>query len=210
MFYHSSWEPLFEQFDFAVLDELYNNPELPVYPPREQIFAAFETDVSNIKLLLLGQDPYHGVGQAHGYSFSVPHGVSIPPSLRNIFKELQNEFPERNYMFSHGCLLRWAKEECIFLLNSSLTVLDGTPSSHMDIWTDFTDEVIRFINANNPNCIFLLLGNFAKAKRSLITNKKNIVEGVHPSPLAAKHGFFGSNVFQKVETALGKQINWSL
>lgn len=207
--YHPSWAPLFDQFDFSVVDTLYNPNEAPVYPSKHQIFSAFSTDVKNIKVLLLGQDPYHGANQAHGFSFSVQKHVPIPPSLRNIYKELQTEFPERNYVFTHGCLQRWADEEGIFLLNAALTVVEGTPLSHMDIWSDFTDEVIQFVNKENPNCVYLLLGNFAKAKRTLITNKKKIVEGVHPSPMAAKYGFFGSNVFKRVETALGSQINWS-
>ncbi len=206
---HPSWQPLFDQFDFDVINTLYQGDKT-VYPEKTHIFSVFSMDVKQIKVLFLGQDPYHGKGQAHGYSFSVPHGICIPPSLRNIFKELQTEFPERNYTFSHGCLQRWADEEGIFLLNAALTVVEGTPLSHMELWSEFTDEVIRFINIENPDCVYLLLGNFAKAKRVLIKNKKQIVEGVHPSPLAAKYGFFGSNVFKRVETVLGKQINWSV
>jgi uracil-DNA glycosylase len=207
--YHPSWQPLFDQYDFSIVDTLYDNADKPVYPPKHQIFSAFMVDVKSIKVLILGQDPYHGANQAHGLSFSVSRDTPIPPSLRNIYKELQAEFPERNYKFTHGCLQRWADEEGIFLLNASLTVLNGSPSSHMDIWSDFTDDVIRFVNNHNPSCIYLLLGNFAKAKRILISNKNQIVEGVHPSPMAARNGFFGSNIFKRVESALGANINWS-
>ena len=166
-------------------------------------------DVREIKVVLLGQDPYHGQGQAHGLSFSVPTGVKIPPSLRNIYKELQNEFPERNYNFVSGNLEQWFYREKIFLLNASLTVVKGTPGSHMKLWETFTNNVIEFISAQNPTCVFLLLGNFAKAKETYILNKERIIKGVHPSPLSAHNGFFNSNLFIKVEELLNKKIDWS-
>ncbi len=205
--YHESWKPLFDEFDFDI-DIIYSESK-PVYPKREHLFRVFEMDVKEIKVLLLGQDPYHGPGQAHGLSFSVPNGIRVPPSLQNIYKELQQEFPERNYKFTSGNLENWFYKEKIFLLNASLSVIEGTPSSMMDIWEDFTNETIKFISENNPNCVFLLLGAFAKAKKIFIKNKARIIEGIHPSPLAAHHGFFGSNIFKKVEEKLNCKIDWS-
>lgn len=209
--YHESWKPLFNQFEFDDINELYTTG-VEVYPKKEHLFRVFELDVKDIRVVLLGQDPYHGPGQAHGLSFSVPNGVSIPPSLRNIYKELQDEFPDRNYKFTNGNLEKWFYEEKIFLLNASLSVERSKPNSHVDVWQEFTDSTIQFISEQNDNCVFLLLGNFAKAKEVYIkrsnSNKTNIVKGVHPSPMAAQYGFFGSNVFRKVEDALGQQICW--
>jgi len=123
--YHESWKPLFEQFEFDDIEKMYEKDE--VYPKKEHLFRVFEMDVREIRVLLLGQDPYHGPGQAHGLSFSVPNGIAIPPSLRNIYKELQNEYPERNYVFKSGNLEQWFYREKIFLLNSSLSVVKGKP-----------------------------------------------------------------------------------
>jgi uracil-DNA glycosylase len=206
--YHESWKPLFEQFVFDDIEQMYEKDE--VYPKKEDLLKVFEMDVREIRVLLLGQDPYHGPGQAHGLSFSVPNGIAIPPSLRNIYKELQNEYPERNYVFKSGNLEQWFYREKIFLLNSSLSVVKGKPGSMMDIWEDFTNEVIKFISEQNPKCVFLLLGNFAKAKESFITNKERIIKGVHPSPMAAHHGFFGSGIFKQVEEKLNQKIDWSI
>lgn len=204
--YHESWQPLFEQYEFN-LDSIYDK-EIPVYPPKNQVFRVFETPVKEIKLLFLGQDPYHGPNQAHGLAFSVEKTETIPPSLRNIFKELQIEFPERKYKFTHGDLTRWATEEKIFLLNSALTVELHKPNCHAAIWKEFTDSTIKFISDNNPNAVFLLLGNNAKEKVPLIKNKAKIITGVHPSPLSASRGFFNSGLFKKVEEILGYEINW--
>jgi uracil-DNA glycosylase len=201
---HSSWKQLFEEFDFD-LNDIYDGD---VYPPKEQVFRVFELPVDQIRIVLLGQDPYHGPGQAHGLSFSVPTGISIPPSLLNIYKELQRSFPERTYTFPSGNLEQWLLREKIFLCNASLTVEKGKPGSHMTIWKEFTDEVIQYIDKHNTSCVFLLLGNFAKGKSSLITKKDRIVTEVHPSPLA--QGFVGSNVFQRVEKVLGSPVNWSI
>jgi uracil-DNA glycosylase len=201
---HSSWKQLFEEFDFD-LNDIYDGD---VYPPKEQVFRVFELPVQDIRIVLLGQDPYHGPGQAHGLSFSVPTGISIPPSLLNIYKELQRSFPERNYKFPSGNLEQWLLREKIFLCNASLTVEKGKPGSHMTIWKEFTDEVIQYIDKHNTTCVFLLLGNFAKGKSSLIRKKDRIVTEVHPSPLA--QGFVGSNVFQRVEKVLGRKVNWSI
>lgn len=204
---NESWKPLFDKFNFD-LDELYSEKEI-VYPKREHLFRVFEMDVKEIKVLLLGQDPYHGPNQAHGLSFSVPDGIKIPPSLRNIYKELQNEFPERNYQFNSGNLEKWFYREKIFLLNASLSVIKGKPGSMMNKWVSFTNDVIKFVSEQNPNCVFLLLGNFAKAKECFIINKERIIKGVHPSPMAAFHGFFGSNIFKKIEEKLKYEIDWS-
>lgn len=207
--YHESWAPLFEKYDFEDIDEFYSS-NAEIYPKKEHLFRVFEMDVREIKVLLLGQDPYHGPGQAHGLSFSVPDGVKIPPSLRNIYKELQLEFPERKYIFNSGNLENWFYREKIFLLNSSLSVIKGKPGSMMDIWEEFTNDIIKFISEQNDNCVFLLLGNFAKAKVSFIKNKERIIKGVHPSPMAASQGFFGSNLFKQVEEKLNQKINWSI
>ncbi len=206
--YHESWKPLFEQFTFDDIKQMYEKDE--VYPKQEQLFRVFEMDVREIRVLLLGQDPYHGPSQAHGLSFSVPNGIAIPPSLRNIYKELLNEYPERNYIFKSGNLEQWFYREKIFLLNSSLSVLKGKPGSMMNIWEDFTNEAIKFISEQNTKCVFLLLGNFAKAKEAFITNKERIIKGVHPSPMAARYGFFGSGIFKQVEEKLNQKINWSI
>lgn len=205
---HPSWNNLFKQYKFD-LDGIYDCGDI-VYPKREQIFRVFEMDVTEIKVLLLGQDPYHNPNQANGLSFSVNDGIAIPPSLKNIYKELQNEFPERNYTFKSGNLERWFRDEKIFLLNASLTVIKNKPGSQMDMWQEFTDDVIKYISDNNNECIFVLLGNFAKSKQKFISNKENIVTGVHPSPLSANNGFFGSGIFQTIEAKLNSQIDWSI
>jgi len=205
---HESWKPLFDKYNFN-LEDLYNSGDV-VYPKQEYVFKVFEMDVKDIKVLLLGQDPYHNPDQANGLSFSVQPDMKIPPSLLNIYKELRIEFPERNYTWFSGNLERWFYKEKIFLLNASLTVVKNNPGSHMDIWKDFTNDVIKYINDNNNKCIFLLLGKFAKTKEIFITNKENIVTGVHPSPLSAHNGFFGSNVFKLVEEKLGHEIDWNV
>jgi uracil-DNA glycosylase len=165
-------------------------------------------DVSEIRVVILGQDPYHNEGQAHGLSFSVQKGVAPPPSIKNIFKELTLEFPERNYAFPHGCLQRWTDEEKIFLLNASLTVRKNQPKSHIQLWEEFTDEVIEYIFNHNKTCVFLLMGQFARSKEVFIRDKSRIVSCSHPSPLAT--GFIGSNVFKAVEMVLKSEINWNI
>lgn len=206
MHIHPSWNDLFDQYDLQI-DSFYEDL-LPVFPPKEYVFRVFQMPVEEIRVVLLGQDPYHGFGQAHGLSFSVAKGIQIPPSLQNIFKELNQSFPERNYAFSSGDLTTWFEREKIFLLNCALTVIQSCPGSHLNYWKDFTDNVIQYIDQRNKKCVFLLLGNFAKAKESLISNKQKIVKEVHPSPLAK--GFIGSRVFQRVEQVLGEKIDWSL
>jgi len=205
---HNSWQKLFDKYNFE-LDKLYNSDNI-IYPSKEQVFRVFEMDVKEIKILFLGQDPYHGPNQANGLSFSVNDGVKIPPSLKNIYKEIQSEFPERGYVFTSGNLERWFTEEKIFLLNASLTVIKNTPASHMKFWEKFTNDVIKYVSEQNKNCLFVLLGNFAKSKQEYILNKDNIIVGIHPSPLSANKGFFGSNIFKNIEEKIGIHINWNI
>jgi uracil-DNA glycosylase len=215
---HSSWFPLFtkwEQHLDSILADIYSaSSKLKIYPPNSNVFIAFTIPVTEIKLVLLGQDCYHGEGQAMGLAFSTPKGIKIPPSLVNIFKELTIEFPERNYTFTTGDLTPWTTQEGIFLINAALTVRQSAPLSHIKKWETFTDDVIRFTLEKNPRCVFLLLGNYAKEKAKIILqdkygSEKRIIRGVHPSPLSAHNGFFNSGIFQKVEILLGgTQINW--
>jgi len=201
---HKSWNNLFKRYEIQIDDDE------EIFPPKELVFKVFEMDVKKIKLVLLGQDCYHDENQAHGLSFSVPKGVKIPPSLQNIFKELKRSFPERKYEFTHGNLENWFYNEHIFLLNCALTVVPHFAGSHLKIWRQFTNDVIKYICKKNKNCLFLLLGNFAKSKSEFITNKNNIIEATHPSPLAASSSepFIGSDVFKRVEEKLGCEINW--
>lgn len=205
--HHVSWNELFDDYNFNI-DVLYSGKNV-IYPKKEDLFKVFTMDVNEIRVLLLGQDPYHSEGQAHGLSFSVPDGINVPPSLLNIFKELKNEFPERNYEFKSGNLEKWFEREKIFLLNSSLSVIKGCAGSQMGIWEEFTNDVIKFVSEKNSKCVFLLFGNFAKAKEIFISDKSRVVKCAHPSPLASKYGFFGSNVFKKVEEVLKEEIDWS-
>jgi len=209
--YDESWKPLFDKWKSeidVILEDAYNvNYKFKSYPPKEVVFKAFEMPVKDIKLVQIYQDPYHGEGQAMGLAVSVPKNIPIPPSLNNIFKELNNEFPERNYNFTHGDLTNWAENENIFLLNCALTVIHGNPLSHMKKWEAFTNDVIKFIVDYNDICVFLLLGSYAKNKSKIINNENRCVKGVHPSPLSAYCGFFNSNLFKNIEEKIGK-INW--
>lgn len=185
-----------------------------IYPDKNHIFNAFNhTDYDNVKLLLLGQDPYHGEGQAHGLSFSVPEGVKLPPSLKNMYKELNTDLgitPSKN-----GNLTKWA-DQGVLLLNAVLTVRQASPASHKNQgWETFTDNVIKKLNEREKPLVFLLWGNYAKNKANLIDSSKHIViQGTHPSPLSANNGFFGSKPFSSVNTALKKlnekEIDWSV
>lgn len=199
-----SWDPLFDQHMNVDLTSLYVTE---VYPKINDVFKVFEMPVQDIRIVLLGQDPYHGPNQAHGLSFSVTDGITTPPSLRNMYREILEEFPERNYVFKGGNLEKWHGREKIFLLNSALTVVRGKPGSHMDEWKQFTDKAIQYIAQNNTHCVFLLLGNYSKSKSKLIPQKNKIVQEVHPSPMA--QGFVGSSVFKRVEAALGEEVCWS-
>lgn len=183
-----------------------------IYPEKDNVFKAFElTPLDQIKVVILGQDPYHGAGQAQGLAFSVPDGTALPPSLKNIFKELHTNFckDETNSSFldriknKQGDLTSWAKQG-VFLLNSVLTVEEGKPASHSKYgWSEFTDSVIKKISDEKEGVIFLLWGNFAKQKVSLIDTKKHIVLlAAHPSPLSSYNGFFGCGHFKKVSEIL--------
>lgn len=185
-----------------------------VYPPADQVFAALHaTPPGDVKVVLLGQDPYHGRGQAHGLCFSVQPGVPIPPSLRNIHTELRSDLglaPPR-----HGNLAAWARAG-VLMLNTTLTVRDGQPGSHQGHgWESFTDEVIKVVDARGERVVFILWGAHARKKKSLVTNPRHvIIEGPHPSPLSAHNGFFGSRPFSRANVALveaGREpVDWSL
>lgn len=177
-----------------------------IYPKPEDVFKVFTKDFYDIKVLLLGQDPYINPNQAMGLSFSVPKNERIPPSLKNIFKELQIEFPN-TYDFKHGDLQEWFERENIFMLNASLTVEAGKSGSHMDLWEQFTDKVIEYIAKYNKKVVYILLGNYAKSKMKLIPNENhnNVITCVHPSPFSANNGFFKSGIFKKTNEILSNR-----
>ena len=184
-----------------------------IFPPGSQIFRAFElTPVSQVKVVILGQDPYHGLGQAHGLSFSVPDGVPAPPSLKNIFKEIESDLGIR--MSGYPNLENWARQG-VLLLNAVLTVRSGEAASHSRIgWTEFTDAVIKYISDNCEGVVFMLWGNFARSKRDLIDRSRHhVLEAAHPSPLA-RGAFFGCRHFSQANNLLAAQgmtpINWQL
>ncbi len=208
---HESWHDLFDENE-EYLNELMRDmemfPENSVYPPRHQIFRVFQMNLNDISVFVVGQDPYHQKGQANGLCFAVNEGVKIPPSLMNIFKELKAEFPDRGYDFQHGDLSRWFEEEKFFLMNTALTVLDSRAGIFLKKWEPFTDKVIEYVQERNPGCLFLLLGNPAQKKMKFIENEDRCVLGVHPSPLSANRGFFGSNIFIEIENKLGRPVNW--
>ncbi len=176
----------------------------PTYPPSEMIFNAFTLcPFSKIKVVILGQDPYHGPGQAHGLAFSVPESVNIPPSLRNIYKELNADVGRPRAAVSRGNLTKWATQG-VLLLNSTLSVAAGRPNSHKNFgWETFTDAVITHISEQKDHVVFILWGGFAAKKAALIDKEKHfILTAPHPSPLSAHRGFFGSRHFSKTNTYL--------
>jgi len=184
-----------------------------IFPKPENIFKAFWlTPFSKVKVVILGQDPYHGDGQAHGLCFSVPSGVPIPPSLKNIYKEIESDLGTKKD-YNSGNLEPWA-EQGVFLLNAILTVLAHTPASHRNKgWENFTDQVIKTISDKRKNVVFILWGNYARSKKNLIDPKKHfILEAPHPSPLSAYSGFFGCKHFSKANEYListgQKAITW--
>ncbi len=185
-----------------------------IYPKMSEIFNAFiKTPYENVKVVILGQDPYHGENEAEGLSFSVKIGIAKPPSLINIFSELESDLNIKPP--NHGSLVSWA-EQGVLLLNSSLTVVKDNPKSHSNKgWEIFTDEVIKIINKKDTPVVFILWGSDARSKKSLITNKKHlIIESAHPSPLSAYRGFFGSKPFSRTNEFLIKNniepINWKI
>lgn len=172
-----------------------------IYPSSANIYNAFKkTSYDDVKVVILGQDPYHEEGQANGLAFSVNNGVKMPPSLKNIFKELQDDIGGE--LRTNPDLTDWAKQG-VFLLNSSLTVIEGRPNSMADIWNTFTDSIIKLLNNKEKPIVFVLWGKNARDKKKLIDTKKHfIVESAHPSPLSAYRGFFGSKPFSKVNEYL--------
>ncbi|WP_338488968.1 uracil-DNA glycosylase [Ruoffia tabacinasalis] len=216
----NDWQPIIEE---ATNTESYQSlkrflideyEEHIVYPPIEEIWTAFEwTPYKDVKVVIIGQDPYHGPNQAHGLSFSVKESVKIPPSLRNIYKELENDL---NYPpVNHGYLKKWAKQG-VLMLNTVLTVRAHTPNSHKNIgWEEVTNHAIEALNDLDHAVVFLLWGRHAQQKKDLInTNKHFIIESSHPSPFSARHSFFGSKPFSKVNALLEADgqtpIDWKL
>lgn len=218
----ASWQELLaDEFEKAywskleafVEQERTDNPG-KIYPPEDKVFAALNfADYADVKVVLIGQDPYHGPGQAHGLSFSVEKGVSIPPSLRNMYKELESDLgisaPK------HGSLEHWA-EQGVLLLNTVLTVRHKEANSHRKQgWEKFTDAVIKKMNEREDPLVFILWGGSAKKKQKHIdTDRHTIIASAHPSPLSAHNGFFGTSPYSKVNEALeemGKEpIDWEL
>lgn len=205
-------KPYFEQIVLHLKTEKAQGKT--IYPPGQYIFNAFNTtSLENVKVVILGQDPYHGPRQAHGLCFSVQNGIPPPPSLINIFKELHDDVGVS--IPNHGNLTKWA-EHGVFLLNASLTVRASEPMSHAKIgWATFTDTVIKKISDVKEHVVFMLWGKFAQEKRVLINESKHcILRSVHPSPLSASGGFFGCKHFSKANAYLTSKgidpVDWSL
>ena len=188
--------------------------EKTIFPPKSNILRAFKlTDYDNVKVVILGQDPYHGINEANGLAFSVSKGVRLPPSLQNIYKELYNDLGIT--VSTNGDLEKWAREG-VLLLNSVFTVEKDKPASHKNIgWEQFSDEVIKKVNEKNTPVVFILWGNFAKSKAKYITNPIHLViTSPHPSPFSAYSGFFGSKPFSRTNEFLRKnnikEIDWKI
>ena len=216
---HSSWEEIFN--NYPKIDELNNMIKKideqrltkTIYPPKEQVFRVFDLALEDIKVVILGQDPYHNPNQACGLSFSVNDGVPLPKSLINIYKELHDDLgikPAKT-----GNLESWFNQG-VFLLNAVLTVEKNSPASHSKMgWENFTDYIIENISEKNENVIFVLWGTYARSKNKLIDSAKHkIIESAHPSPLSAYRGFFGSKVFSQINSYLAENgretINFEL
>lgn len=216
----TDWNPIlrgeldkayWQQLQSFVRDE---RSRTTVYPPHEEVFSALHlTSYAATRVLVLGQDPYHGPGQAHGLCFSVRHGVRVPPSLANIHRELHDDVGVRPP--GHGNLEAWARQG-VLLLNATLTVRAGQAGSHQGKgWEIFTDEVIAAVNAKPDHVVFVLWGGYARKKRALVDGDRHtIIESPHPSPLSAHNGFFGSRPFSRVNEALVAHgqtpIDWTL
>ena len=214
-----SWKKVLKEFleseKFKELAKFIRNEYLTktIYPKPNDLFSAFNTtSFENTKVIILGQDPYHNPNQAHGLCFSVNHGVTPPPSLKNIYKELKSDLNiEKD--FTDGFLDNWAKQG-VLLLNAVLTVQENSAGSHAGKgWENFTDEVIKQLSDKKENLIFILWGNYAKQKGQIIDRKKHLVlEAAHPSPFSAYNGFFGCKHFSKTNNYLKKNnkkiINW--
>ena len=207
---HNKWDMIlnneYNQEYFIKLVNYINHvyKEKSIFPPKNKILRALTlTDYDDVKVVIIGQDPYHGVGEANGLSFSVNDGVRLPPSLKNIYKELYDDLGI--VPASTGDLTCWAKEG-ILLLNAVLTVEKDKPASMKDIgWEQYTNAIIKALNEREKPVVFILWGNFARSKKALITNKRHyIIESAHPSPFSANHGFFGSRPFSKTNEFLRK------
>lgn len=206
---HEYHEEYFKKI-IAFINQAYKERE--IFPPKSRILRALSlTDYDDVRVVILGQDPYHGVGEANGLAFAVSDGVKLPPSLRNIYKELYNDLGIEPA--SVGNLECWAKEG-VLLLNAVLTVEKDKPASHKFLgWENFTDAIIKSLNDKDTPVVFILWGNFARSKKSLITNPKHyVIESTHPSPFSANYGFFGSKPFSKTNVFLKKnhlkEIDW--
>lgn len=214
---HDSWQD-FLQSEFAkpyfkqlsnFLHEAYQNTT--VYPPKQQVFSAFTTDLNQVKVVILGQDPYHEPKQAHGLAFSVQDGIRIPPSLLNIYKEIQTEYGKP--IPSSGKLTRW-QEQGVLLLNNVLTVEAHKAGSHRGQgWETFTENCVKYLNETRPHLVFILWGRDARNKAKIIDKTKHLVlESAHPSPLSAHNGFFGNNHFKLCNQKLTEwgmpEIDW--
>ena len=216
---HKSWEGIFA--NYPKINELNNMIKeideqrltKTIYPPKEQVFKVFDLALEDIKVVILGQDPYHNPDQACGLSFSVNGGVALPKSLINIYKELHDDLgikPAKT-----GNLESWFKQG-VFLLNAVLTVEKNSPASHSKMgWENFTDYIIENISEKNENVVFVLWGSYARSKNKLIDSSKHkIIESAHPSPLSAYRGFFGSKIFSQINSYLAKNdretINFEL
>jgi len=211
-----SWSEILEhEFSQDYFNNIINTlkTESIIYPPKNRIFTAFELcDLNKVKVVILSMDPYHNPGQAHGLAFSVNKNIKIPPSLKNIFKEIKNDLGIEPP--NHGSLIDWAKQG-ILLLNTALTVRQNEPGSHIQLWEPFTKNIIRILNELDQPIVFLLWGNFARKKRYLITNPKHLIlEAAHPSPLSAHNGFFGCRHFSITNEFLEKNqllpITWKI
>ncbi len=219
--FHNDWDEVLK--NVTNTKEFYNTMVLAkkeyetktVFPPKDHIFEALKlTPYANTRVVIVGQDPYHGVGEAHGLSFSVQKGVRVPPSLQNIYKEMQSDLGIVEPA-NCGDLTKWAKEG-VLLLNSILTVEKDKAGSHSSLgWEFFTDNIIKKLNEKDEPVVFILWGSFARSKKFYITNPNHyIVESPHPSPFSARNGFFGSKPFSKTNNFLQekglKPIDWQL
>ena len=216
----TDWNPLlrseFDELYWAELQQFVADERRrgPVFPPADDVFAALHlTPYADVKVVILGQDPYHGAGQAHGLCFSVRRGVAIPPSLRNVYQELRDDLGVTTP--SHGNLEHWARQG-VLLLNTTLTVRSGQAASHQGKgWERFTDRVISTVNEKAERVVFLLWGAPSRKKKALVDSSRHtVIESAHPSPLSAHNGFFGSRPFSRANTALreaGREpIDWQL
>ncbi len=224
---HDSWKPFLKsEFNKPYFKELSNflheeYKSKTIYPPKQLVFSAFATDLNSVKVVVLGQDPYHTPGAAMGLAFSVPSSEKIPPSLQNIYKELKTDYEKIDSTLATkilekprtGSLLDWQRQG-VLLLNTVLTVEAHKPASHRGHgWEIFTTETIKYLNETRTHLVFILWGRDARNKKSLIDPKKHLIlESAHPSPLSANHGFFGSRPFSKTNTYLKdhgyEQILW--